>query len=154
MNVRRTESLEAFWPSYLMQHRSPTSRALHFVGTLGFGLAFLGSLLLHPGTFGLAIIVMSGLLYVASRWVEPKRPAVLPGILILLVGAAGAPDTFPVGVIIGYGFAWLGHFVYERNSPASSRYPVWSFICDVRLCLMMASGRLWTEEGSSVVTRG
>lgn len=32
--------------------------------------------------------------------------------------------------IIGYGFAWVGHFVFEKNKPATFQYPLYSFIGD------------------------
>ncbi|OUS29658.1 hypothetical protein A9Q98_05905 [Thalassotalea sp. 42_200_T64] len=35
--------------------------------------------------------------------------------------------TLPV---IGYGFAWVGHFFYEKNTPATFQYPWYSFIGD------------------------
>ena len=32
--------------------------------------------------------------------------------------------------VIGYGFAWLGHFIFEKNKPATFNYPVYSLIGD------------------------
>ena len=32
--------------------------------------------------------------------------------------------------IVGYGFAWVGHFFFERNKPASFKYPLYSFMGD------------------------
>lgn len=32
--------------------------------------------------------------------------------------------------ITGYGFAWVGHFFFEKNSPATFKYPIYSFIGD------------------------
>lgn len=32
--------------------------------------------------------------------------------------------------IIGYGFAWVGHFVFEKNKPATFKYPLYSFMGD------------------------
>ena len=36
-------------------------------------------------------------------------------------------------VLIGYGFAWVGHFIFENNKPATFIYPSYSLICDFRL---------------------
>ena len=30
----------------------------------------------------------------------------------------------------GYGFAWIGHFVFEKNRPASFKNPFYSFAAD------------------------
>ncbi len=32
--------------------------------------------------------------------------------------------------VIGYGFAWLGHFFFEKNKPATFTYPDYSLIGD------------------------
>jgi hypothetical protein len=32
--------------------------------------------------------------------------------------------------IIGYGFAWIGHFGFEHNRPATFQYPLYSFLGD------------------------
>lgn len=32
--------------------------------------------------------------------------------------------------VIGYGFAWMGHFFYEHNKPATFQYPFYSLMGD------------------------
>lgn len=32
--------------------------------------------------------------------------------------------------VIGYGFAWVGHFFFEKNKPATFTYPFYSFMGD------------------------
>ncbi|MDE3270620.1 DUF962 domain-containing protein [Pseudoalteromonas sp. G4] len=35
-----------------------------------------------------------------------------------------------LGLLFGYLFAWIGHFVFEKNKPATFQYPLYSFVCD------------------------
>jgi hypothetical protein len=32
--------------------------------------------------------------------------------------------------VAGYGFAWIGHFFFEHNKPATFTYPFYSFVAD------------------------
>ncbi len=32
--------------------------------------------------------------------------------------------------IVGYGFAWVGHFFFEKNKPATFKYPLMSLASD------------------------
>jgi hypothetical protein len=34
------------------------------------------------------------------------------------------------GLLCGYGFAWIGHFGFEKNKPASFKRPIYSFMGD------------------------
>jgi hypothetical protein len=36
-------------------------------------------------------------------------------------------------LVVGYSFAWVGHFVFEKNKPATFQYPWFSFQSDMRL---------------------
>ena len=38
-----------------------------------------------------------------------------------------------VAVVQGYAFAWVGHFFFEHNRPATFKYPGFSFVGDWRL---------------------
>lgn len=42
----------------------------------------------------------------------------------------GSPVWLLYGLLCGYGFAWIGHFVFEKNRPATFKYPLYSFIGD------------------------
>ena len=44
--------------------------------------------------------------------------------------ATGRPQYLLYGLLCGYGFAWLGHFAFEKNRPASFSRPLYSFMGD------------------------
>lgn len=52
--------------------------------------------------------------------------------LIFLVVAIATRNAWWLlaGLFCGYGFAWIGHFVFEKNKPASFKQPLMSFIGD------------------------
>ncbi len=47
-----------------------------------------------------------------------------------------------VALIQGYAFAWVGHFFFERNKPATFRYPRFSFMGDWRLWWEILTGKV------------
>jgi hypothetical protein len=55
------------------------------------------------------------------------------------------PSLFVAAPIVGYGFAWVGHFVFEKNKPASFDHPVWSFKADMLMWRKIASGTMDAE---------
>lgn len=44
--------------------------------------------------------------------------------------------------IAGYGFAWVGHFFFEKNKPATFKYPLWSLSSDFKMYFEIVSGKL------------
>lgn len=48
----------------------------------------------------------------------------------------------PMGLAAGYACAWLGHFGFEKNKPASFKQPIYSFISDWRMFSDVLRGRL------------
>jgi hypothetical protein len=46
----------------------------------------------------------------------------------------------------GYAFAWLGHFRFERNRPATFRFPFYSLAGDFRMWWELNLGKLKFRE--------
>lgn len=44
--------------------------------------------------------------------------------------------------ITGYGFAWVGHYVYEKNKPATFLYPLYSLMGDFVMFWQILIGKL------------
>jgi len=44
--------------------------------------------------------------------------------------------------IVGYGFAWVGHFFFEKNKPATFAHPIWSLASDFVMWKEVISGRI------------
>ncbi|WP_461534771.1 Mpo1-like protein [Spongorhabdus nitratireducens] len=55
--------------------------------------------------------------------------------LVLAFAAIGTanPWLLLAGIIQGYIWAWIGHFVFEKNKPATFTYPLYSFVCDLKM---------------------
>ena len=47
--------------------------------------------------------------------------------------------------LVGYGPAWVGHFFFEKNKPASFRHPLWSLRGDLRMYALLWRGRMDPE---------
>ena len=70
----------------------------------------------------------------------------LSGLVVMIyLIAIGRWYLFLLGLIPGYGCAWLGHFLIEKNKPATFQYPLWSFIGDYKMIAMMLTGRIGKE---------
>ncbi len=62
-----------------------------------------------------------------------------------LAVAWGQPWLVLAGLVNGYAFAWVGHFVVERNRPATFQYPFKSFVCDWIMLAYVLTGRIGRE---------
>jgi hypothetical protein len=47
-----------------------------------------------------------------------------------------------IAVVQGYAFAWVGHFFFERNRPATFTYPLLSLRGDWRMWWQILTGRM------------
>ncbi|MHC6226722.1 Mpo1-like protein [Pseudomonas sp. X10] len=93
-------SFAEFYPYYLGEHRNPTCRRLHFVGT---------SLVIALLAYSIA----------SANW-----------LLLLAIPVAG------------YGFAWVGHFFFEKNRPATFTHPLYSLIGDFAMFRDILRGKI------------
>lgn len=48
--------------------------------------------------------------------------------------------------VIGYGFAWIGHFIFEHNKPATFKYPFYSLASDWVMLFQFLTGTLPKEH--------
>lgn len=61
--------------------------------------------------------------------------------LVALV-VTGNPWWLLAAPVAGYGFAFIGHFAFEKNRPATFTYPLYSLIGDGVMYRDMLTGRI------------
>jgi hypothetical protein len=62
----------------------------------------------------------------------------------LLITLSGHWRDLWVVPVLGYGLGWIGHFVFEKNRPATFSHPLYSFFGDL---LMTADAvRRWRKN--------
>ena len=135
-------SFRAFYPFYLSQHALPTTKLLHCIGTL-IVIVFCAArpLLL------LALLLGAALGYAAHPLLRGLDSG-LPEMALTLGTYVACAHTFtgswPVTLglpLCAYGFAWVAHFLIERNKPATFIYPVYSLMGDFVMFAECAGGR-------------
>jgi hypothetical protein len=47
--------------------------------------------------------------------------------------------------VVGYTPAWIGHFIIEKNRPATFKYPVWSLRGDFKMLSLALAGKMGDE---------
>ncbi|MEO8551922.1 MAG: DUF962 domain-containing protein [Kofleriaceae bacterium] len=65
-----------------------------------------------------------------------------------VVAAPFYPPALLGAPLAGYGFAWIGHFAFEKNKPASwlgAKELVWSLRGDLRMWKKMVTGQMDAE---------
>jgi len=66
---------------------------------------------------------------------------------VVMLGIAFALNRwFLIAVpVVGYAFAWYGHFFVEHNKPATFGHPFYSLAADYRMLFLMMAGRMNDE---------
>ena len=52
------------------------------------------------------------------------------------------PAALLAAPVVGYGLSWIGHFVFEKNRPATFRHPLYSLMGDLVMFKDVLTGRL------------
>ena len=63
----------------------------------------------------------------------------------IALGLVSSIRWLALAPLVGYGFAWTGHFLVERNRPATFTHPLWSLRGDLRMHARILSGSLTLE---------
>ena len=63
-------------------------------------------------------------------------------VLAIVAVATGRWQLLWLLPILGYGFAWVGHFFFEKNRPATFKYPLYSLIGDFVMFRDILIGRI------------
>jgi hypothetical protein len=66
------------------------------------------------------------------------------GLVLVVLGLAIALENYSwlAGIpVLGYGFAWVGHFFFEKNKPATFTYPFYSLASDFLLFFDLLRGK-------------
>jgi len=61
---------------------------------------------------------------------------------LAMLAVTGKAQYFLYALLCGYGCAWIGHFVFEKNKPASFKRPLYSFMGDWVMYRDMWRGRV------------
>jgi len=62
-------------------------------------------------------------------------------ISLILVSIAYSNRLWVYAPLCGYSFAWVGHFVFEKNKPATFKYPLYSLIGDFLMFFHLLIGK-------------
>ncbi|GAA5922128.1 uncharacterized protein JCM15063_003196 [Sporobolomyces koalae] len=114
-------SFRQFYPYYLGEHHHKINRRLHLIGTtVALGTLVRATLatlplLLPPSRTSIGTVsLVERFRFGTQGWNSIAK---------LLLG----------GFLQGYVWAWVGHFFFEKNKPATFKHPFYSFLGDLTL---------------------
>ncbi len=62
--------------------------------------------------------------------------------LLLAIGIISGNYYWLIAIpFVGYGFAWVGHFFFEKNKPATFQYPLFSLTSDFIMFFELLTGK-------------
>lgn len=67
------------------------------------------------------------------------------GLLSVALAFVISPWMLAAAPLLGYGLAWIGHFFFEKNRPATFTYPLWSLRGDLRMLRLTWAGKMGDE---------
>ncbi len=63
-------------------------------------------------------------------------------VCVVLMLGTGNPLWLIAALACGYGFAWIGHYAFEKNQPASFKQPWFSFMGDWKMFWQILTGKI------------
>jgi hypothetical protein len=128
-------NFESFYNGlYKREHSVDDNRYLHIAGTslvIGFLLWFPGAAVAMVAAGALGVGIFPYTRHLPHGIGEAL--AVVPMFVFLshkLTGRWWVPLAI---LLLGYGFAWFGHFFIQKNTPATFIYPTFSLMSDFRM---------------------
>jgi hypothetical protein len=88
--------------------------------------------------------------YVLEHSKSGTRKLHFAGTTLLFVNLIAIPLTGSVwfllaGIVSAYSCAWIGHFLIEKNRPATFKNPIFSLAGDFKMYAMMLTGKMDQE---------
>jgi len=75
------------------------------------------------------------------RWLHFTGTSLVIGCIVAAI-VTGNPWWLAAAPVCGYGFAWIGHFCFEHNRPATFTHPLYSLAGDWVMYRDMLIGRI------------
>jgi hypothetical protein len=80
--------------------------------------------------------------YLGEHADRTSRRLHVVGTTLALALITGNAWLILTGFVTGYGFAWVGHYFFEKNTPATFKYPLYSLRGDFTMARDVFTGRI------------